>query len=533
MRTLVLSILCCGTIALANPSTVATGSDPQRLGATGPLPLATAQQIYLMTDKPLYRPGETIWFRAWEVDTGLAPIATKHGMTAQLLDPRGGIAVEKRLEAEGGGVHNDIALAPTLAGGRYTLRLRSDLGAVEDRPLTISTYEIPRLKQTLEFAKRGYAPGADVAATLTVMRATGEPARGAKVTGIVVVDGHEVARPDGLVGRTGKLTLRFRLPERIAKGDGLLTAVVRDAGATESIQRRIPIETGVVALAFYPEGGDLIAGLASRVYFSATSPLGEPVDVSGRIVDETGTEVGKLASTFRGRGTFAFTPAPGHQYRAIVDRPATGAAPIALPAARDRGCVLGVPAAAAVRTAEIEATVACTADRAVAVKAYLRGREIGQATGRAGAAAAGLRVPLLASAGQGAVRLTLVDGATQTPLAERLVYRKLGGELRVTIKPDREGYAPRDAVSLAIETRDAAGKPVATELAVAVVDDAVLALADDRSARILARLYLEPEMPGQTIEDPNFYFSRDKAAPAALDLVLGTQGWRRFKVAGQ
>jgi hypothetical protein len=84
-------------------------------------------------------------------------------------------------------------------------------------------------------------------------------------------------------------------------------------------------------------------------------------------------------------------------------------------------------------------------------------------------------------------------------------------------------------VSLAIETRDAAGAPVATDVAVAVVDDSVLALADDRSARILARLYLEPEMPGQTITDPNFYFSKDKQAPLGLDLLLGTQGWRRFR----
>ncbi len=61
------------------------------------------------------------------------------------------------------------------------------------------------------------------------------------------------------------------------------------------------------------------------------------------------------------------------------------------------------------------------------------------------------------------------------------------------------------------------------------VDDSVLSLADDRGARILARLYLEPEMPGQTIRDPNFYFSADPAAPAALDLLLGTQGWRRFR----
>ena len=183
--------------------------------------------------------------------------------------------------------------------------------------------------------------------------------------------------------------------------------------------------------------------------------------------------------------------------------------------------------AAAARAGEIEATVACTADEPIRIVAALRGREVGRVDGKAGAKPSTLRLPLIAGAGQGAVRLTLF--AANAPAAERLVYRNLGADLKVTVTPDREGYSPREPVALAITTRDATGRPVSTEVAVAVVDDAVLALADDRSARIQARLYLEPEMPGQKIDDPNFYFSADPKAPAALDLVLGTQGWRRFK----
>lgn len=498
-------------------SVAAAGTDPDRDGATGPLPLPAAQQIYVMTDKPLYRPGETIWFRTWQVDTALQATGGT-GVTVQLVDPRGGVAVEKRVQVLAGSAHNDIALARELAGGRYLLRVRSDAGIVEDHPLTISTYEVPRLKQTLDFARRGYRAGDEVMATLTVLRATGEPARGARVTGTVVVDGVTVARPSTVVSSTGAATLRFSLPGAIDRGDGLLTAAVTDGGGTESIQRRIPITTGKVAIAFYPEGGDLVTGLASRVYFAATSSTGEPADVSGAIVDDTGAKVAAFSSTFRGRGTFALTPAAGHTYSAVVEHTT-----LALPAAHPSGCVLGVPGAANVNASDLEASVACTAGGPFELVATLRGREVGRVTGTSPAT---VRVPL-AGAGQGAVRLTLVQAGM--PVAERLVYRKLGADLAVTITPDHDAYSPRDQVALAIETRDAAGHPVSTDVAVAVVDDAVLALADDHGARILARLYLEPEMPGQTIDDPNFYFSRDPHAPAALDLVLGTQGWRRFK----
>jgi alpha-2-macroglobulin-like protein len=512
--------------AAAAPAVVATGADPDREGAGGALPLAAPQQLYIMTDKPLYRPGETIWLRAWEVDTTLTAIAGTHGVTLQLVDPRGGVAIEKRVRVDNGDVHNDLALPADLAGGRYLVRITSDAGGSEERAVSISTYEVPRLKQTLEFPRRGYGPGDKVTATLKVLRSTGEPARGAKVSGIANVDGVEIARPTAVVSRSGVATLEFRLPAQLGAGDGLLTAVVVDGGAAESIQRRIPIETGVVALAFYPEGGDLVTGLASRVYFAAASPLGEPVDAKGRIVDDTGKDIVAFATSFRGRGTFSFTPEAGHRYTAIVDDPATGGAPVALPTPAASGCVMTVPTAAETTRADLSATVACTGERALTAVAYLRGREIGRATATAKPSAT-FAIPL-ASVGQGAIRLTVSDA--RAPLVERLVYRKLGSGISFTLTPDQDSYSPRAPVAITIQSVDAAGTPVAgADLAVAVADDAVLSLADDHQARILARLYLEPEMPGQTIADPNFYFSSDAKAPAALDLLLGTQGWRRFR----
>ena len=509
------------SLAAAAPGVVATGGDPDREAAGGAaLPKPAATHIYVMTDKPLYRPGESIWFRTWELDAALQAVGG--GVTVQLVDPRGGVSVEKRVNSIAGSAHNDIALPASLAGGRYLLRVRADNGTVEDHALTISTYEVPKLKQTLEFVRRGYAAGDEVAATLTVLRATGEPAKGARVTATVVVDGVTIARPSAVLAKSGIATLHFRLPTAIDGGDGLLTAVVTDGGATESIQRRIPIQTGRVALTLYPEGGDLIAGLTSRVYFSASSPLGDPVDVAGRIVDDTGAQVATFSSTFRGKGTFHLAPVAGRKYTAQLDRPAP--AKIELPAIRDAGCVLGVTNAASARDANLDVSVACTSEQPIQLIATLRGREVGKLDGKARPTPTKLNLPIT---GQGAVRLTLL--VSTKPTAERLVYRKLGSDLRVTITPDRQTYSPREPVSLAIETRDASGHPVSADLALAAVDDAVLALASDHSARILARLYLEPEMPGQKIDDPNFYFSADPKAPAALDLVLGTQGWRRFK----
>jgi uncharacterized protein YfaS (alpha-2-macroglobulin family) len=200
-----------------------------------------ARQLYLATDKPLYRPGETIWFRSWEFAVkGFAAAAGAHEVDFELVDPRGAVVAQRKVQAAGGLATNDITLPADLAGGRYLLRVRSG-DTVEERSLLVASYEVPRLKKELQLLQTSYRPGEVVTAVVKVARATGEPVAGAKVDGLLWVDGRDVERVEVRADRRGAATLRLHLPSAVAKGDALLTAVVSDGGATESIQRRVPI----------------------------------------------------------------------------------------------------------------------------------------------------------------------------------------------------------------------------------------------------------------------------------------------------
>jgi uncharacterized protein YfaS (alpha-2-macroglobulin family) len=177
----------------------------------------------------------------------------------------------------------------------------------------------------------------------------------------------------------------------------------------------------------------------------------------------------------------------------------------------------------------IRVAVNCTEARTVVLNAIVRAQRAASATakveaGKATVAYLDLPRPEL----QGVARVTLFSD-TLEPLAERLVYRGWHKDLKITVKPDRKSYSPRGQVTLDIETRDLAGKPVAAELAMAAVDDTVLSYADDKTANLLAHLFLEGEVPNK-VEEPNYYFKEDKAdAPMALEMLLGTRGWRRFE----
>lgn len=488
-----------------------------------------ARRGYLAVDKPLYKPGETLWFRAFDLadatldDTAEGAI----GLTVTLLDPRGATVAEKRVFDSAGVANGEFDLPAGLPGGEYTLRAVGDRGGTVERHVILAAYEAPRVKKKLEFLRKAYGPGDAVQAAVALERATGGALARHAATGQVVIDGAEVARVPIMTDAAGNAVVRFSLPAQIARGDGLLTILVDDGGVTESIQKRIPITLDHLAIAIFPEGGALVRDLPGRVYLRATNLLAKPADVEGKVVDDTGAEVARFRSVHDGMARFDLTPRAGRRYHLEVTRPAGIAERYEVPAAEASGCAMQAVDDFASARPEVRVAVWCAKPQPVVATAVLRGKRVATAVGAARAdRPTVLALPTPAGA-QGATRVTLFDRSL-APLAERLVYRHRGADLKVTITPDQPSYTPRAPVTLTVATADADGKPVAADLALAVTDDTVLSFADDKTGHLLARLYLEAEMPGQIVEEPNFYFGDDPLAAESLDLVLGTQGWRRF-----
>lgn len=486
------------------------------------------RQLYVMMDKPLYRPGETVWLRTWELD-GTLRVAASNKVSAKLLDPKGSALIDESLPATGGMARAALDLPENLAGGTYTLELRSASGATERRPVIVSTYELPKYKKSIEFDETSYGPGDRVEVSVAVARSTGEALRRARITGWIWLDGREIARVSRWTDAAGKATLRFRLPARMARGDGLLTVVVDHRGATESVQRRIPIAVDAVVVRSFPEGGDLVAGIESRVYFDARDLLGNPVALSGRVVDAAGAPVAVFKTDVRGMGIVEVTPKAGGRYFFEADLPGRSRKTqrFAMRPVRASGCALATPGEdRAMGGSDIDVRVSCTGDQSIALQAFVRGQPVASLNARAsGGDSTTLRLPI--GRIQGVVRVMLT--ANGRPAAERLVYRGIGRDLEIAVRPDRERYQPRDRVRLSLETRGPDGEPVAADLALAVVDETVFETAGDKTGHILSKLYLEPELPGQTIDDPNFYFAGTPESLRGLDLLLGTKGWRRFR----
>ncbi len=491
---------------------------------------AGTRRFYMHLDKPLYQPGESIWFRVHELQTAsLTSTPSGHGIRVELVSPKGATVLDKRVRVDNGVAANDFILPATVQGGEYTMRVTSDLGGTAERSVIVSQYQPPRIKKKAEFLRKAYGAGDTVAAAVSLSRATGEALANHKVTALVVVDEAEVARVPVTTDDKGDAMVKFALPRSMRRGDGLLTVMVEDGGVTESLQKRIPIVMAEVKMDLYPEGGQLVAGLPGRVYFEAHNMIDKPADIEGRVISASGAEITRFRSYWGGLGRFDLTPNAGEHYFVEITRPAGIHQRIPVPAAAKSGCVLQSVDDYASKNPDLRVGVFCSEDRQVIATAMLRESTFGEtrvAVKKGQPTLVSFPVP---AGSQGAARVTLFDD-DMTPLAERLVYRGRGDDLKVAIRSDRASYSPRDKVTLTVETRDLAGKPVQADLSMAVVNDTVLSFADDKTANMMARLYLESELPpGQTFEEPNFFFSDDAKAPRALDLAMGTKGWRRFE----
>jgi hypothetical protein len=548
--------------------------------------IAPVYVTHLATDKPMYQPGETIHYRSLTLERfSLKPVQEPLQIVYTLLDPSGaqiplgaGSPLVNKQDTRTGavtqllgpdkkpirGIGAGDALIPlNAAGGEYTLRVSEALNRfpAQDRKFVVNRYQPHRLNKKLDFGKKSYGPGENASAACEVTRAEGgTPVANRPVEITVKIDGQTYG-PDGqainqpVSYRTqtdaqGKVVVRFKLPAVIKTGDGTLSVLFDDGGSREPLVKPIPIVLKKLDVEFYPEGGELIAGVPNRVYFQVRNTRGKPADLTGHLIDADQKTVVKDIHTLtdaqepgvnQGLGVFAFTPKVGGKYELKIDAPAGMEGKYVLPEVKADGVVLSIPRGVTTATEPIQTLVrSAKQDRTLLVGAYCRGRllDYQRVTVKEGQEK---KVALNPAAGAGGVyRITVfeehdVDGnrgnrTTHSPVAERLVYRQPAEELHITVKSDKSVYVPGDKAKLSFSALNEQEKLTPAILMVGVVDKSVVTMADEKTHRAMPTHFLmtcEVKKP-EDLEYADFLIGSHPKAAAALDLLLGTQGWRHF-----
>lgn len=297
-----------------------------------------------------------------------------------------------------------------------------------------------------------------------------------------------------------------------------LIRVVRNI--TEKVNVPSPEKEGKVSrLSFFPEGGSLIDGIPSRVAFKGSDGKGMPVEVRG-VLQENGKDVARLESLHDGMGVFMLYPHQGSVYQAVLDDSTV----YSFPEVRISGMSLQLRR----QTDEYLDFYLFQSGSAVPCQVRLTGKMRGRLCCMAEGTLHGslkVRIPLRNLPMQGIAEFTLYDGAMR-PVAERLVYVHPKKRLHIELHTDKERYMTREKGSLQIRVTDGDGHPVRAHLGLSLFDSAYLNGSSPEN--MLSYCLLSTEIRGN-IHNPAYYFDEaNKNRLQVLDLLLLTQGWRRY-----
>ena len=94
------------------------------------------EKLYLVTDKPFYSAGDTIYFSAFLVNSIYFNRTTDSKFIyVELIDATGNVAHRMRVKGENGRFHNAIPLSTKTTSGKYTLRAYSKWQTNSDKDL--------------------------------------------------------------------------------------------------------------------------------------------------------------------------------------------------------------------------------------------------------------------------------------------------------------------------------------------------------------------------------------------------------------
>ena len=271
---------------------------------------------------------------------------------------------------------------------------------------------------------------------------------------------------------------------------------------------------------FFPEGGDMISGISSKVAFKAVDEKGRSVNVTGSLF-ENGEEIKELKTLHAGHGYFQIQPNNLSSYSAKFDFNGI-VKEFSLPDILDRGATIKVANTSKdFMTIELLSTDTLIYHQLIG---HMRGNLLfEQEINEKGFS---LRLPK-AELPDGIITITLINALGQ-PISERLVFsRHENNKVLGDVKVPYQYFNQRQKSELSFELKDDLENPLQGDFAITVYDNNQFNYAT-HGHNIENYFLLTSDIKGY-IEEPGYYFEDySTKRQFLLDLLLLTQGWRRF-----
>ncbi len=407
------------------------------------------------------------------------------------------------------------------------------------------TENYPQEKVHLHLDKPYYAIGEDMWIKAYVVTAENrEPSQIGKVLYLELInDKNEIAKKAKVELENGYGNHHFNLVDSLYSGTYRIRAYtnyMRNYSANFFFEKPIIIRNVVdkeptkiakvedknLSVKFFPEGGNLVAGLSGKIGVKALTSDGFGANLSGYITDKSKTKVAEFTTAHAGMGAFLFTPLAGEKYTAVVTDETGKMKEFDLPKVEESGYAF------AVNSNDNELLIRITASGSL-----IDGKElhvVGQANGKTNVSfTTKLNKPISIVKLEkklfptGITQFTMFDQSLN-PVLERLVFVNHEDDLKIKLSEKSKENTVKKKSEFEVQVADINNNLVDGNFSVSVTDMDKIIVDENEETTILSNLLLSSDLKG-FIEKPNYYFNVENPDRAKyLDNLLLTQGWSRF-----
>jgi len=190
------------------------------------------EKIYSQTDRPLYFPGDTIWFKSYITNAENKISTISEVMYAELISPKGTVVKSIKLSINEGYAYGDFQIKNYWVGGLYKVRMYTNwmrnFGKTSyfEKEIIVQKVISPNLLMTLKFDKESYGSNSKVIAHFEAKNLKNIPLSNKEIQFNVRIKGKKTTATTVTTDTNGKSDITFNLPHNLKSTDVLLNVLV-------------------------------------------------------------------------------------------------------------------------------------------------------------------------------------------------------------------------------------------------------------------------------------------------------------------
>src|SRR5690606_26728337 len=491
------------------------------------------EKVHLHFDKPYYAVGDTLWFKTY-LQHNLFEYSPSKIVYVEVLTSKDSLIQTLRVPLTNNTGKGQLVLDPQfIEQDNYRFRAYTkwmanfDNAYFYNKVIPIGDAINKKLAADITYTPDG---NNKTKATIQLRNREGNLLGRRKLTWEAIDGWDPFSKGKAETDDMGRVTINLTIKEREYLKKGRLNVRVEGDKLEPDLLGSYPLQYALwdADVQFFPEGGDLLAGVAKKLAFKAVSSTGKGLKIQGKIIDSKKNEIVAFNDMAFGMGAIEFMPVAGESYRAVVSFENGEQRTYDLPETKAEGIniILHNEDDAAFQMALIANEAYF--EKMVNQPFYILGQSNGhlvyaaQATLKNSSVLISLPKDKLPN---GIVQLTIMqpDGKL---LSERLVFNQSQPLLDISVKTDKTGYTKKESVKLTLQVPQI--DSLRSNYSVSVIDDVKTPYNDDQELGIVSNYLLTSDLKGY-VEQPNFYFNeKNENRKEALNVLLMTQGFRRF-----